>query len=164
MMPPRPATYCWELLATRQFRQAAIHRRRCPTVAMKHIKETPPRCPPMPPGGPGTPSRLPCPRTPAYATATAQRSPTPSGPLWAKRRPPRPNHAGHRPRAAPAAIPSTGTARLVAEARPAAPARPCSQTGTHWPPPAQHRSPLVSAAAVGRWRPRRAFSRSSSRC
>ncbi len=107
------------------------------TVAMKHIKENPP---PLPADVPPEVREL---IEIALAKNSSMRYRNGGafadavGAVRAKRRPPRPNHTPSIGRAAPAAIPSTGTARPVAEARPAPAARPRSQTGTHRPPPAR---------------------------
>ena len=107
------------------------------TVAMKHIKETPPPLPAdLPPNvrelveitlvkNPGMRYR----NGGAFADAVAA--------VRAGRRPPRPNQSPTIGRAAPAAIPSGSVARATPEAKPAAAARPRPTSGSHRPPPAR---------------------------
>ena len=108
------------------------------TVAMKHIKETPPPLPAdLPPNvrelieitlvkNPGMRYRSGGP----FADAVAA--------VRSGRRPPRPNQAPSIGRAAPAAVPSAAQARAAADLKgraPAAAARPRPATGSHRTPP-----------------------------
>ncbi|WP_099023874.1 protein kinase domain-containing protein [Mycolicibacterium palauense] len=108
------------------------------TVAMKHIKETPPPLPAdLPPNvrelieitlvkNPGMRYR----NGGAFADAVAA--------VRAGRRPPRPNQAPTLGRAAPAAIPSGAQGRGAAEPRPATAGRARPSSGSHrQPPPAR---------------------------
>jgi eukaryotic-like serine/threonine-protein kinase len=110
------------------------------TVAMKHIKETPPPLPAdLPPNvrelieitlvkNPGNRYRSGGP----FADAVAA--------VRSGRRPPRPNLAPSIGRATPATVPSAAQARAVADVTgraPATAARPRPGTGSHRPPPAR---------------------------
>ncbi len=110
------------------------------TVAMKHIKETPPALPAdVPPNvrelieislvkNPGMRYR----NGGTFADAVAT--------VRAGRRPPRPNHTPTIGRATPAAIPSGTAARAVPEVRPVPTSRPRPATGVHRPPPPARRT------------------------
>lgn len=113
------------------------------TVAMKHIKETPPPLPAdLPPNvrelieitlvkNPGMRYRSGGP----FADAVAA--------VRSGRRPPRPNQAPTIGRAAPAAVPSAAQARAAADIggrQPVTTARPRSNVGTHRPPPPPRRT------------------------
>jgi eukaryotic-like serine/threonine-protein kinase len=124
------------------------------TVAMKHIKETPP---PLP-------ADLP-PNVRELIEITLVKNPGMryrSGGLFADavaavrsgRRPPRPNQAPSIGRATPAAVPSAAQARAAADLTtraPATAARPRPATGSHRPPPAPARGTFSSGQRALLW-------------
>ncbi len=108
------------------------------TVAMKHIKETPPPLPPDLPPNVRELIEITLAKEPNHRYRSGGPFADAVAAVRAGRRPPRPNSAPSIGRAAPAAIPSVTQARAAAAAEyrpPVTAARPRATTGSHRPPP-----------------------------
>lgn len=108
------------------------------TVAMKHIKETPPPLPPDLPPNVRELIEITLAKEPNHRYRSGGPFSDAVAAVRAGRRPPRPNSAPTIGRAAPAAIPSVTQARAAAAAEyrpPPTASRPRVTTGNHRPPP-----------------------------
>lgn len=108
------------------------------TVAMKHIKETPPPLPPDLPPNVRELIEITLAKEPNHRYRSGGPFSDAVAAVRAGRRPPRPNSAPTIGRAAPAAIPSVTQARAAAAAEyrpPPTASRPRATTGNHRPPP-----------------------------
>lgn len=108
------------------------------TVAMKHIKETPPPLPPDLPPNVRELIEITLAKEPNHRYRSGGPFADAVAAVRAGRRPPRPNSAPTIGRAAPAAIPSVTQARAAAAAEyrpPPTASRPRATTGSHRPPP-----------------------------
>ncbi|HEX5142284.1 MAG TPA: serine/threonine-protein kinase, partial [Mycobacterium sp.] len=123
------------------------------TVAMKHIKETPPALPADLPPNVRELVEITLVKNPAMRYRNGGAFADAVAAVRAGRRPPRPNHAPTIGRAAPAAIPSTATTRGSAEQRlPAPVARPRPATGSHrTPAPARAKATFSSGQRALLW-------------